>query len=237
MRDNLDKALSERFALQHDELPVPDFADVLRRATQISTRPVSRSDVLRRAGEAPTRPARRFTRPRLAIGLALTACVAVAVPAVVFSGLFASSATPAPRGKPGGGHPLGYQPMALDFTRGSEGITSIRLTVNAPTRDATTLLQVITGSPYGHIVSPATRKVVFQEQVPMTNIADPAQGPNGTVALSTWSGTLAPGDWDGGCQHGPYEVYATTVTSGASFDNPPDGSQIGGSQWFTCSSG
>jgi hypothetical protein len=42
MTDSLDQALTERFALQHDELPIPDFADALRRATQISTHPEPR---------------------------------------------------------------------------------------------------------------------------------------------------------------------------------------------------
>ena len=42
MTDSLDQALSERFALQHDELPMPDFADVLRRASRISIRPEPR---------------------------------------------------------------------------------------------------------------------------------------------------------------------------------------------------
>jgi hypothetical protein len=37
MTDSLDQTLSERFALQHDELPMPDFADVLRRATRLSS--------------------------------------------------------------------------------------------------------------------------------------------------------------------------------------------------------
>lgn len=194
-------------------------------------------EVLRRAGRSPTPPAPPlFTRRRLTLTLAV--CVAVAIPAVAFSGLFGTSHTAAPQshGRPvqRGARPIGYMPMTLDLTHGAQGITSIDVTVNAPIRDATTLLQVITGSPYGHIVSPATRKIVFQEQKPMTNIASPASGPNGTVALSTWSGTLSPSDWTGGCQHALYEVYATTVTAGSSFDNPPSGSQIGGSQWFTC---
>lgn len=37
MNDGPDQAMSERFALQHDELPLPDFADVLRRAAWISS--------------------------------------------------------------------------------------------------------------------------------------------------------------------------------------------------------
>lgn len=130
---------------------------------------------------------------------------------------------------------MGFDPMTLDITRDGGAVASIGVTVNAPARDATTLLQVITGSPYGHIVSPATRKVVFQEQVPMTNIASPASGPNGTVALSTWSGTLSPSDWTGGCGPAMYEVYATTVPSGTSFDSPSPGSASSGSQWFSCS--
>ncbi len=42
MTDSLDQALSERFALQHDELPMPDFADVLRRESRITIRPEPR---------------------------------------------------------------------------------------------------------------------------------------------------------------------------------------------------
>lgn len=196
-------------------------------------------DVLRRAGETPTRAATRFTRRRVA--LVLAACIAVAVPAVAVSGLLRTSSTTAPQSQPPpakrGARPLGFAPMTLNITREGQTITSIGVTVNAPTRDATMLLQVITGSPYGHIVSPATRKIVFQEREPMTNIASPATGPAGTAALSTWSGTLSPSDWTGGCQHALYEVYATAVPSGASFDNPPSGSQSVGSEWFRCSSG
>jgi hypothetical protein len=197
-------------------------------------------DVLRRAGERPKRATPAFTRHRVALALALAACIAVAAPAIVFSGVFSSSHTAAPRNHPGpaprgGGRPMGFQPMMLNFTREGQAVTSIDVTVNASIPDATMLLQVITGSPYGHIVSPATRKIVFQEQEPMTNIASPASGPSGTVALSTWSGALSPSDWAGGCQHALYEVYATAVPSGASFDNPPSGSQSVGSQWFRCS--
>jgi hypothetical protein len=38
MTDSLDQALSERFALQHDELSLPDFADVVHRAAEIAPR-------------------------------------------------------------------------------------------------------------------------------------------------------------------------------------------------------
>jgi hypothetical protein len=70
----------------------------------------------------------------------------------------------------------------------------------------------------------------------MTNIAAPAQGPAGVVALSTWSGTLVPNDWDGGCQNMLYTVSAEAVPSGSSFANPPDGSLTVEARWFTCKS-
>ena len=49
-------------------------------------------DVLTRAGQTPKRAAERFTPRRMA--LALAACVAVAAPAVAFSGLLGSSVAP-----------------------------------------------------------------------------------------------------------------------------------------------
>jgi hypothetical protein len=130
--------------------------------------------------------------------------------------------------------PVGFNPIALDFTRSVQQIASINVTVNAPIRDGTMQLQVLRGNPYG----PASgRKVVFHEQIPMTNIASPANEPTGVVALSTWSGTLSPSDWDGGCQNMLYTVAAVVVPSGSSFATPPSGSQTTEAAWFTCRSG
>ncbi len=180
-----------------DFMAVPDDADW--------------DEVLRRAGEPPTRAAPLFTRRRIA--LALAACVAVA--AVVFSGVFSSSHT-VPRGAP---RPLAFTPITLRFTRGAQGITSIHVTVNAPNRDASIRLQVLRGNPYG---PDSGRKVVFQEQASMTNIESPAAGPPGTVALSTWSGTLSPSNWDGGCEKALYTVRAS------------NSAQITDAPWFSC---
>lgn len=52
MTDSLDQVMSDRFALQYDELPPPDFADVLHRATRISTRAESRARLNRRLRSA-----------------------------------------------------------------------------------------------------------------------------------------------------------------------------------------
>src|ERR1700751_1401390 len=51
MTDTLDQAMSERFALQHDELPLPDFAEVLRRATRLSVRSDHRPNTEPRVGK------------------------------------------------------------------------------------------------------------------------------------------------------------------------------------------
>ena len=86
MTDGPDQALSERFALQHDELPKPDFADVLRRASRISIRPEPRKH--------PRNYRLWGARPVLAaavvVGVLAGAGVAVA------AGLGAFEGTPAP---------------------------------------------------------------------------------------------------------------------------------------------
>ena len=83
---------------------------------------------------------------------------------------------------------------------------------------------------------PGSFQIVFQEQSALTDIAPPPTGSPGTVALSTWSGTLSPPDWTGGCQEDElYNVSAVVVPAGSSYDDPPDGSQTVRSEWFSCS--
>jgi len=86
MTDSFDQALSERFALQHDELPMPDFADVLRRATQISTNPGS------------WKPSRghRLRGVRLVLAAALVVGVLAAAGVGIAAGFGAFQGTPAP---------------------------------------------------------------------------------------------------------------------------------------------
>jgi hypothetical protein len=188
-------------------------------------------DVLRRAGETPRPAAGRFSRRRLV--LVLAACVAVAAPAVALSGVL-SSGSSRPTSEP-----PQFSPINLDFTRGSQGVTSIDVTINAATLGGTALLQVVRsqfdqapGAPPGE---PATTgQVVFQEQVPMTNIASPTSGPPGTQALSTWSGTLSPSGWDGGCQKAPYWLTVKVSPAHPTIEAQGEWAQSG---WFVCSSG
>lgn len=86
MRDSLDQALSERFALQHDELPAPNFADVLGRAAQIST---SRLPRTRREDYR-----RWLVRPALAAALVVGVLAGAGVG--IAAGFGAFDGTPAP---------------------------------------------------------------------------------------------------------------------------------------------
>jgi hypothetical protein len=130
------------------------------------------------------------------------------------------------------GEPLGFSPITLSFTRGGQGLTAIDVTVNAATLGGTAQLEVVRGVIEGRPeASPS--QVVYQEQVPMTNLSSPSSGPPGTVVLSTWSGTLSPRDWAGGCQKGPYEITVKVSpahpTTGARGEYAESGS-------FSCSS-
>jgi hypothetical protein len=137
--------------------------------------------------------------------------------------------------------PPGFQPLALTFASGAQGVSSINVTVNSPISDASLQIQVFRSdaSPpdQGETQSPADPQVVFQEQIPMTNISSPATGPGGTVALATWSGVLTTSDWTGGCQNALYQVVAEIAApsgSYSSFSAPADTFKW---RWFTCSSG
>jgi hypothetical protein len=138
-------------------------------------------------------PSRRFVLAIAVIGLASAASV---IGVLVFGG---TSSHPISAG------PLQFSPLTLDFTRGSEGITSIGVTINAATLGGTALLQVVRGVPDSP-QSVTSDQVAFQEQVPMTNIVSPPSGPPGTVILSTWSGTLSPSAWGGGCENTAYVI-------------------------------
>jgi hypothetical protein len=181
----------------------------------------------------------RIARLRLRYAVPAVAVICAAVGAVVFTGALGGSTTNATGnssgrvGSPRGGQPLGFMPINLDFTRSGQAITSIAVTVNSSVPDGTLQLQVLRGSPYG---PDSGRQVVYQEQVPMTNVATPSNGPSGTVALSTWSGTLSPSDWDGGCQNASYAVAFAVVPAGTAFENPLPSTHEGWSEWFTCSS-
>lgn len=193
-------------------------------------------DVLARAGETRKRGSRRLRRRSLTLALAGCA-VAAAAAGVITSGVLSSSHSPGPQGR---GHatanPLQWSPVELSFARDANGgLKSIDVTVNAATLGGTAEIQVVQGQLIKSRPDFSSGQVVFQEQVPMSNVSSPPSGTPGTVILSTWSGTLSPSNWNDGCQNAPYAV--TVQVSPAS--NPTTGG-VGGegaqSGSFVCSS-
>jgi hypothetical protein len=128
---------------------------------------------------------------------------------------------------------VGFEALELDFARDGTTVSAIAVTLNAPFRDAKAHLRVMRGNPFGGDSDAPTldRHVVFQTHMRMKNIVSPEQGPPGAAALSTWSGTLTPGDWHGGCQKALYQVCAAMRP----VILPPYAAGIGvGSPWFSC---
>lgn len=107
---------------------------------------------------------------------------------------------------------------------GAHGLRSINVTVESPSSGASLQIQVL-GS---------DQQVVYRQRVPMTDIASPASGAPGTVALASWSGVLSPTNWTGGCQNSLYRVVADIADPNgthASFSAPAHTFK---GQWFHC---
>jgi hypothetical protein len=122
--------------------------------------------------------------------------------------------------------------ITADYTRAGQTLTSIAVTVNGLRVPGLAQVQVVRSdaSTVGEAVT-AGSQVVFQERILMTNTG--ATAPD--LPHSTWSGTLNPADWSGGCQPGLYQVRAVMVPPGASLGNPSVlGSESAAADWFTC---
>ena len=127
-----------------------------------------------------------------------------------------------------------YNALAWNFTASDHTFTSIALTIRAKIADATMQLRVVrsdaTQVPQAYR---AASRVVFQEQVPMADLQSPAT--DGT--LSTWSGEILPGNWDGGCDNALYRIETAEYPAGKSIDNPFESAETerDSTGWFQCS--
>ena len=101
--------------------------------------------------------------------------------------------------------PPAYEPIRLDLVRSNGAVDSVQIIVNGPIKNASAEVQVLRG-----LTEPT---VVFDRVVQLTDLASPADGPPYTVALSSWSGSLAPSEWDEGCDHEQYRVAASVSRS------------------------
>jgi hypothetical protein len=113
-----------------------------------------------------------------------------------------------------------YDGIRWRFEARDHTFTSIALTIrDNQFADATLLLRVVrSDASQVPEANNAPSHVVFQQQFSMTPLGSPA--PDGT--RSTWSGTLSPSDWDGGCQEALYRIEYAVYAAGSSVENPFD---------------
>jgi hypothetical protein len=125
---------------------------------------------------------------------------------------------------PGGG-------LQISYFHSGGALSSIAVTLNPNVANASVQLQVVhsDATSYAEAYAGSTQ-VVFQEQVSTTT------PPTSSTALSTWTGTLSPTDWSGGCQSGLYRIKWVAVGPGSSFATASStpGNEVGASEWFSC---
>jgi hypothetical protein len=100
--------------------------------------------------------------------------------------------------------PPGYHPLSLSIVRRGGVVQGVRVAAAAPFRHALLQLRVLHNG-----------SVVYMRTVAMTDLASPRPGPLGKEAEATWSGTLRPDMWQGGCARGRYTVTSRARNSKA----------------------
>lgn len=134
----------------------------------------------------------------------IAAIAVAALAAVAAAGFGASRLWPHSAVSPGPDE----SPLSVRLHRSGRTLNSLHVTVNPSFADAKIKLEVIhTGG------SPSSQKVVYAKRVAATNA-----GPE--TAASTWSGTLSPHQWRGGCGRGIYWIYAESLGPHTSFGDP-----------------
>ena len=132
-------------------------------------------------------------------------------------------------------------PLSVTYNRSGGELASIAVTASPTTANASTAVEVLAAAASatpGMATGPV--KIVYQEQVPLSapSAAAPEQRP-------TWSGTLSPSDWNGGCQAGwRYSVVLVAVGPGTSLADLLSGTseeqatsgkaEWDGTGWFSC---
>jgi hypothetical protein len=116
-----------------------------------------------------------------------------------------------------------YEPLVVKPVTGARGVTSVNVTVESRSRGASLQIQVLRSDAPG-----AGGASVYQQQVPMTDVASPTGGPPGAVARASWSGVLSPTTWTGGCQNSLYRIVAQIT-------DPSGTAHTFKGQWFRCS--
>ena len=210
--------------------------------------PVADAETRRRVyayaiGEAGRLSVRRYRverqhRSKRRIWVFAGAALCAAVVAVTATGTFEGGAKQAARQPVTvAGGDLPHAPMVVNPTFSAGTLSSVTVTVNPDIANASVRVQVLhsDATTYADAYtaeSAGTDQVVFQEQGSATNTSTV-----GAAGASTWSGTLSPSDWSGGCQSGLYRIAVVWVGPGTLFANPVSSPNSGGgdeSSWFSC---
>jgi hypothetical protein len=167
---------------------------------------------------------------RLRVVLPAAAAICAAAVALIATGTLAGGgATHTPRPTVHGDQSPGAGLFSYFHSGGA--LSSIAVTLNPNVANASVQLQVVHSEATSYAEADAgSTQVVFQEQVSTTT------SPASSFGLSTWSGTLSPNDWSGGCQRGLYDIKWVAVGPGTSFANAASapGNEEGASEWFSC---
>ena len=169
------------------------------------------------------------------------ALAALAVGGVTALAVTLLASRPSGSSQPRSATPPRYPGLTVNTTSGAQGVTSIHVIVESPDSGSSLQIQVLRSNAAGPAEavqeSPADQQVVFQEQVPMTDVASPVSGPPGTVALATWSGVLTPNQWTGGCLNSLYRIVANVADPNGTYSSFSNPALIFKGEFFNCSSG
>lgn len=182
-------------------------------ATFRSEMPVPDDDTTQRIYQQATSGRRRLmTRPRLVAAVAVLAAAGIAGGLTLTlggGGKTSGSIQPGLHpGGPGGG--MALAPFSLTPHTSSGELSSIDVTLRSTRSDNTLEVKVVD----------ASNHVVYSEQVTPT-VSDSSMQ---DATHASWTGSLTPGDWTGGCQAGLYRVE---YTFGPDTDS-------GATDWFRC---
>ena len=188
-----------------------------------SEMPVPNEETTQRIYERATSGRRRLvTRNRL---VAVAAVIALAGIAGGLSLTLGGGSSPKPWViGPAGGGPSGkisLNPLSTEFTAGDNAYSSIDVSLLS-IDNATALELRVVRSDASDVADAdsAASTVVFDDQVSMNDDGNPEDG-----SYTTWSGTLTPSEWNGGCQQALYRIEY----------HFGDSDLYGSSGWFQCS--
>ncbi|MDX6481188.1 MAG: hypothetical protein QOG85_1698 [Gaiellaceae bacterium] len=188
-----------------------------------SEMPMPDEETTQRIYERATSGRRRLaTRNRL---VAVAAVMALAGLAAGLSLTLGGGSSPKPWViGPAGGGPAGkisLNPLTTEFTADGNAYSSIDASLLSIDNATAVELRVVRSDAADVAdADSAASTVVFDDQASMADDGNPEDG-----SYTTWSGTLTPNEWDGGCQQALYRIEY----------HIGDSDLYGSSGWFQCS--